>query len=160
MIISLMNVLFVSLDITVEQRLGVLDRFRAGMYKVLVATDVLSRGIDVEQVTLVVNYDLPIDRNGNPNYETYLHRIGRTGRFGKNGIAINMVTTEEDLQLVKQIEKYFEKKIFCLDTDDIDEIEKIGTWMSTTLVSRIFSNQFITSDFSLLLLANFSPLFD
>lgn len=70
-------------DLTVEQRLAVLDRFRAGLEKVLITTNVLSRGIDVEQVTIVVNFDLPMDANGKADCETYLHRIGRTGRFGK-----------------------------------------------------------------------------
>lgn len=69
-------------ELTVEQRLAVLDRFRAGLEKVLITTNVLSRGIDVEQVTIVVNFDLPVDQNGRADCETYLHRIGRTGRFG------------------------------------------------------------------------------
>lgn len=60
-----------------------LDRFRAGLEKVLITTNVLSRGIDVEQVTIVVNFDLPMDQAGEADCETYLHRIGRTGRFGK-----------------------------------------------------------------------------
>ena len=69
-------------DLSVEQRLSVLDRFREGSEKVLITTNVLSRGIDVEHVTIVVNFDLPIDMNGEADCETYLHRIGRTGRFG------------------------------------------------------------------------------
>uniref|UniRef100_A0A6M2DMV7 RNA helicase n=1 Tax=Xenopsylla cheopis TaxID=163159 RepID=A0A6M2DMV7_XENCH len=69
-------------ELTVEQRINVLDRFRNGIEKVLITTNVLSRGIDVEQVTIVVNFDLPLDTNKQPDFETYLHRIGRTGRFG------------------------------------------------------------------------------
>lgn len=76
------SVAVLSGELTVEQRLAVLDRFRAGLEKVLITTNVLSRGIDVEQVTIVVNFDLPIDQNGEADCETYLHRIGRTGRFG------------------------------------------------------------------------------
>jgi ATP-dependent RNA helicase DDX19/DBP5 len=70
-------------ELSVEQRLAVLDRFRAGLEKVLITTNVLSRGIDIEQVTIVVNFDLPVDQMGRADSETYLHRIGRTGRFGR-----------------------------------------------------------------------------
>ncbi|XP_033160678.1 DEAD-box helicase Dbp80 isoform X3 [Drosophila mauritiana] len=70
-------------DLTVVQRLDVLDRFRSGLEKVLITTNILSRGIDIEQVTIVVNFDLPVDVDGKADCETYLHRIGRTGRFGK-----------------------------------------------------------------------------
>lgn len=77
------SVAVLSGELTVEQRLAVLDRFRAGLEKVLITTNVLSRGIDVEQVTIVVNFDLPVDQYGEADCETYLHRIGRTGRFGK-----------------------------------------------------------------------------
>lgn len=132
-------------DLTVEQRLAVLDRFRAGLEKVLITTNVLSRGIDVEQVTIVVNFDLPMDQRQQADCETYLHRIGRTGRFGKlrqeihsnrthkpwftgkNGIAINLVSSENDAIICKAIEKHFGKPILLLDADNVDEIEKIGT---------------------------------
>ena len=62
------------------KKLQVLDRFRDGLERILITTNVMSRGIDVEQVTIVVNYDLPVDVNGKADCETYLHRIGRTGR--------------------------------------------------------------------------------
>ncbi len=67
-------------ELSVEERIDVLDRFRDAKEKVLITTNVMSRGIDVEQVTIVVNYDLPVDVNGRADCETYLHRIGRTGR--------------------------------------------------------------------------------
>jgi ATP-dependent RNA helicase DDX19/DBP5 len=66
-------------------------------------------GIDVEQVTIVVNFDLPVDVTRNADCETYLHRIGRTGRFGKAGLAINLVDGPESLALLKQIEEHFGK---------------------------------------------------
>lgn len=113
-------------DLTVEQRIAVLDRFRNGQEKVLITTNVLSRGIDVEQVTIVVNYDLPVDMNGKADCETYLHRIGRTGRFGKQGIAINLVDSPEGMQICQTIEKHFNRKIKFLNADDSEEIEKIG----------------------------------
>ncbi|KOC68832.1 DEAD-box helicase Dbp80 [Habropoda laboriosa] len=113
-------------ELTVEQRISVLDRFRAGLEKVLITTNVLARGIDVEQVTIVVNFDLPMDQNRQADCETYLHRIGRTGRFGKSGIAINLIDSSYAMQICKDIEKHFGKKIHYLDAEDADEIEKIG----------------------------------
>lgn len=120
------SVAVLSGDLTVEQRISVLDRFRAGLEKVLITTNVLSRGIDVEQVTLVVNFDMPIDMEQNADCETYLHRIGRTGRFGKSGIAINLIDSPQAMQICKNIEEHFGKKISLLDTEDAEEIEKIG----------------------------------
>ncbi|XP_041565723.1 DEAD-box helicase Dbp80 isoform X2 [Drosophila elegans] len=121
------SVAVLSGDLTVEQRLAVLDRFRSGLEKVLITTNVLSRGIDIEQVTIVVNFDLPVDVRGNADCETYLHRIGRTGRFGKSGIAINLITDEKSMTVCSDIEKHFKKEIEVLNTDSADDIEKIGT---------------------------------
>ncbi|XP_043064414.1 DEAD-box helicase Dbp80 isoform X2 [Drosophila ficusphila] len=120
------SVAVLSGDLTVEQRLAVLDRFRSGLEKVLITTNVLSRGIDIEQVTIVVNFDLPVDVVGNADCETYLHRIGRTGRFGKSGIAINLITDEKSMKVCSDIEKHFKKVIEVLNTDSADDIEKIG----------------------------------
>lgn len=114
-------------DLTVEQRLAVLDRFREGYEKVLITTNVLSRGIDIDQVNIVVNFDLPVDVNGQADYETYLHRIGRTGRFGKHGIAINLIDSQQSMNICRDIEKHFNKKITLLDAENSDEIEKIGS---------------------------------
>lgn len=121
------SVAVLSGELSVEQRLAVLDRFRAGNEKVLITTNVLSRGIDVEQVTIVVNFDLPVDMNQKADCETYLHRIGRTGRFGKSGIAINLIDSENAMEICKNIEAHFSKKIELLDAENCDEIEKIGS---------------------------------
>ena len=77
-----------------EARDRVVREFREGTTKVLISTDVLSRGFDVTQVTLVINFDVPTERGdiSVPAYETYLHRIGRSGRFGRKGAAFNLVT--------------------------------------------------------------------
>lgn len=83
-------------------------------------------GIDIEQVTIVINFDLPITVTREPDYDTYLHRIGRTGRFGKKGIAINLVSGEADYNVLKQIEQHFCKPIECLNTDNADDMEKLG----------------------------------
>jgi ATP-dependent RNA helicase DDX19/DBP5 len=56
---------------------------------------------------MVVNWDLPVDRMGNPDFETYLHRIGRTGRFGKSGMAINLIDSLEKFNIMKEIERHF-----------------------------------------------------
>ncbi|KAL3283618.1 hypothetical protein HHI36_006757 [Cryptolaemus montrouzieri] len=112
-------------DLTVEQRINVLDRFRGGQEKVLITTNVLSRGIDIEQVTIVVNFDLPVDQNGRADCDTYLHRIGRTGRFGKHGIAINLIDSSTK-HICKSIEEHFNRKINFLNAEDCDEIEKIA----------------------------------
>jgi len=61
-----------------------------------------------------------------PDYDTYLHRIGRTGRFGKKGIAINLVSGSSDHFMLKQIEEHFSKPIECLNTDNADDMEKLG----------------------------------
>lgn len=67
-----------------------------------------TKGIDVEQVSVVINFDLPVDKDGNPDNETYLHRIGRTGRFGKRGLAINMVGNM-NMNILKKIQEHFSK---------------------------------------------------
>lgn len=85
-------------DLSQTQRDRVMKRFRLGEIEFLVATDVAARGIDVENVTHVVNYDIPQDP------ESYVHRIGRTGRAGKRGLAITLVTPRE-YKLMKQIER-------------------------------------------------------
>ena len=77
-----------------------MSEFRAGKSRVLIATDVWGRGIDVQQVSLVINYDLPLNR------ELYIHRIGRSGRFGRRGVAISFVT-EEDVRILRDIEQYY-----------------------------------------------------
>ncbi|CAH4033487.1 unnamed protein product [Pieris brassicae] len=120
------SVAVLSGELTVEQRIAVLDRFRGGLEKVLITTNVLSRGIDIEQVTLVVNFDMPMDLNKKADCETYLHRIGRTGRFGKAGIAINLIESSQDMEICLDIEAHFGKKIKLLDIEDAEEIEKIG----------------------------------
>ncbi|NP_001080632.1 DEAD-box helicase 19B S homeolog [Xenopus laevis] len=120
------QVAMLSGEMMVEQRAAVIDRFREGKEKVLVTTNVCARGIDVEQVSVVINFDLPVDKDGNPDNETYLHRIGRTGRFGKRGLAINMVDSKHNMEILQRIQQHFSKKIEHLDADDIDEIEKIS----------------------------------
>jgi ATP-dependent RNA helicase DeaD len=84
-------------DLSQEARERTLNRFRKNQVKVLVATDVAARGLDIDDISHVFNYDLPDDP------EIYIHRIGRTGRAGKTGVAISMVTPREK-RLLRQIE--------------------------------------------------------
>ncbi|XP_015780091.1 PREDICTED: ATP-dependent RNA helicase DDX19A-like isoform X2 [Acropora digitifera] len=119
------SVALLSGEITVEQRLAVLNRFRDGKEKLLITTNVCARGIDVEQVTVVVNYDMPVEPSGKPDFETYLYRIGRTGRFGKNGIAVNFIADPRSMNIMKKIEEHFGKKISALEMSDVKELEKL-----------------------------------
>jgi ATP-dependent RNA helicase len=91
-------------DMTQEDRDRVMEEFRSGSSRVLIATDLWGRGIDVQQVSLVICYDLPTDR------ELYIHRIGRSGRFGRKGVAINFVT-EEDVRTLRGIEHFYRTRI-------------------------------------------------
>ncbi|KAM6400300.1 ATP-dependent RNA helicase DDX25 [Rhynochetos jubatus] len=100
------QVALLTADLTVAQRANIIQRFREGKEKVLIATNVCARGIDVQQVTIVVNFSLPIDLSSQPDFETYLHRIGRTGRFGKKGIAFSMVERQH-IGLVQMIAQHF-----------------------------------------------------
>jgi len=112
-------------DLDVVDRAEVLKRFKAGKEKWLVTTNVCSRGIDVEQVTLVINFDLPITHDTHTaDCETYLHRIGRTGRFGKSGVAVNFISNSQDREILHQIKSHFKKDIIQLnDIEDDDELE-------------------------------------
>lgn len=87
-----------------NERDEIMIKFRGGESRVLIATDVWGRGLDVQQVSLVINYDLPSSR------ELYIHRIGRSGRFGRKGVAINFATTE-DLKVLADIEQYYGTEI-------------------------------------------------
>ncbi|CAB9517542.1 dependent RNA helicase [Seminavis robusta] len=90
-----------------EDRDSTMQNFRDGKSTVLITTNVLARGVDVDNVMMVVNYDVPVDRDGNPDYETYLHRIGRTGRFGRKGTAISLIHDQRSLQVLASIEQHF-----------------------------------------------------
>ncbi|XP_041861100.1 ATP-dependent RNA helicase DDX19A isoform X3 [Melanotaenia boesemani] len=119
------QVALLSGEMMVEQRAAAIERFRNGKEKVLVTTNVCSRGIDVEQISLVVNFDLPVDLGGDADNDTYLHRIGRTGRFGRQGFAVSMVDSVHSMDIIKQIETHFKRKIRKLDTNNLEEMEKL-----------------------------------
>ncbi|GFQ64965.1 ATP-dependent RNA helicase DDX19A [Trichonephila clavata] len=79
-----------------------------------------------EQVTVVINFDLPVNQGGEAACETYLHRIGRAGRFGRSGLAINMVEGSKSMAVLKQIESHFGKKITRVDSNEVDDLEKMA----------------------------------
>lgn len=91
-------------DMDQKERDVIMKEFRTGSSRVLITTDLLARGIDVQQVSLVINYDLPNNR------ENYIHRIGRGGRFGRKGVAINFVT-DDDRRTLRDIEKFYNTKV-------------------------------------------------
>ncbi|KAK3095333.1 hypothetical protein FSP39_013331 [Pinctada imbricata] len=103
-------------DMSQDTRETIMHGFRTGSSRVLITTDLLARGIDVQQVSLVLNYDLPIDR------ESYIHRIGRGGRFGRKGVAINFVTND-NLRQLRELEQFYNTQIEEMPRNIADVIE-------------------------------------
>ncbi|KAJ7107993.1 DEAD-domain-containing protein [Mycena crocata] len=97
-------------DMDAKQREIIMKAFRTGSSRILIATDLLARGIDVQQVSLIINYDLPFNR------ENYIHRIGRGGRFGRKGVSINFVTTR-DVGMMRDIEQFYNTQIYEMPTN-------------------------------------------
>lgn len=87
-----------------RERDAIMREFRSGSTRVLITTDLLARGIDVQQVSLVINYDMP------PNRENYIHRIGRSGRFGRKGVSINFII-KSDVKYMRDIEQFYNTQI-------------------------------------------------
>ncbi|KAI9108198.1 hypothetical protein K1719_021071 [Acacia pycnantha] len=100
-----------------NERDEIVKEFRDGLTQVLISTDVLARGFDQQQVNLVINYDLPVKhtaeytREPEPNYEVYLHRVGRAGRFGRKGAVFNLICGERDEILMGKIQKHFGTRV-------------------------------------------------
>ena len=90
---------------TQEERLEKYKAFKEGHKRILVATDLVGRGIDIERVNIVINYDMP------PDADSYLHRVGRAGRFGTKGLAITFVANDEDTSILTKVQERFEVDI-------------------------------------------------
>lgn len=97
-------------DMDQRERDLIMREFRSGTSRVLITTDLLARGIDVQQVSLVINFDLPTNR------ENYIHRIGRSGRFGRKGSAINFITMA-DIRYLRDIESFYHTQIQEMPND-------------------------------------------
>lgn len=100
-------------DLSQDDRDHVISEFRANRTKILVSTDVLARGFDHSSVTLIINFDLPTTPgdSASPDYDTYLHRIGRSGRFGRKGVAFNLSSSKADRQVITALSEHFSRQI-------------------------------------------------
>ena len=107
----------ISGDMTQEERNIVIGKFRTNNSRILISTGIMNRGIDVNTVSLVINYDLPKDSSD------YIHRIGRTGRYGKKGLAISLITTNKDDNIIKEIEDKY--RITIEDLPDPNTLNKL-----------------------------------
>ena len=96
-----------------EERIDRYKQFKDFQKRIMVATDLFGRGIDIERVNIVINYDIP------DNSDQYLHRVGRAGRFGTKGLAITFVGSDEDSEMLKQVQSRFEVSVGELP-DQID----------------------------------------
>jgi len=103
----------------------IIDSFKKGQARILVTTNLLARGVDVLQVSLVVNYDLPTNADKTPDLDTYLHRIGRSARYGKPGLAINFVHDDESRTMIQKISEHYKKEIVSITENDFDKIDEI-----------------------------------
>uniref|UniRef100_A0A7S4NX13 Helicase C-terminal domain-containing protein n=1 Tax=Paramoeba aestuarina TaxID=180227 RepID=A0A7S4NX13_9EUKA len=100
-------------DMEKKERDEVFRDFRSGVSRILICTDLLARDIDVAQISMVVNYDLP------RNVDTYLYRIGRSGRFGRKGVAVNFITND-DVDQLRAIEQFYQTVIEEMPADLAD----------------------------------------
>lgn len=101
---------FIHGEMEPDERQRRMKEFRSGNVRIMISTDLLARGIDIQQISLVINYELP------NQHENYIHRIGRSGRFGRKGVAINLVSSEESKAL-KEIETHYSTTISQLPED-------------------------------------------
>ena len=91
-------------ELSGDLRKHIMEDFKSGKLRILLSTDLLSRGIDIQQLSLVINFDLPREK------ETYIHRIGRSGRYGRKGVSINFIT-DRDLEYLNEIKTFYDTKI-------------------------------------------------
>jgi ATP-dependent RNA helicase UAP56/SUB2 len=88
-----------------KDRLRVYNEFKEAKYRIMVATDLLGRGIDIEKINIVINFDMPTES------DQYLHRVGRAGRFGTKGLAISFVSSQGDTDILNEVQNRFEVKV-------------------------------------------------
>lgn len=113
------------------ERDATIEKFTKGEIQILITTNILSRGFDERLVKLIINFDLPVTMDANhqkvPDYETYLHRIGRTGRFGTHGIGLSLCAGQRDLDIIKGIAEFYKSNIEEIKSMDdlIEEFKKL-----------------------------------
>ena len=88
-----------------DQRIKIYQGFKEGKYRIMVSTDLLGRGIDIEKINIVINFDMA------PDSDQYLHRVGRAGRFGTKGLAISFISTADDEKTLADVQSRFEVKV-------------------------------------------------
>ena len=88
-----------------KNRLKVFDEFKKANFRILVTTDIFGRGIDVEKINIVINFDMANEA------DQYLHRVGRAGRFGTKGLAISFISNEDDIKILDEVQSRFEVKV-------------------------------------------------
>ena len=88
-----------------EKRIEVYNQFKEGKFRIMVSTDLFGRGIDIEKINIVINYDMPNES------DQYLHRVGRAGRFGTKGLAISFISSPEDTEVLNHVQSRFEVKV-------------------------------------------------
>ncbi|MDX1357477.1 MAG: DEAD/DEAH box helicase [Clostridia bacterium] len=115
-------------------RTRTMKSFRAGTLEILVATDVAARGIDIDDIEVVVNYDVPQDE------EYYVHRIGRTARAGRKGRSFTFVSDHRDLMDLEEIQKYINAEVVFMKTPDIDEVNGINDTKITEDIKRVIGD--------------------
>lgn len=103
-----------------EERDAIIDDFRALRTRVMITTNVLSRGIDVENLTMVVNYNLPLLPNGQPDFDTYIHRVGRCGRYRRLGVSVGFIENASTWKQLNDIHNHFKMPIFMVPADSIE----------------------------------------
>ena len=110
---------FIHGEMDVKERMGRMASFRKGETRVLISTDLLARGIDVQQVSLVINYELPLE----DSKDNYIHRIGRSGRYGRKGTSINLMYGDE-VRLMDDMKSKYEINLLGLP-EDLSQIKLI-----------------------------------
>jgi len=121
-------------DMKQSQRTKVMDRFKSGKTSILVATDVAARGIDVNDIDYVINYDIP------QNNEYYVHRIGRTGRAGKSGTAITICSGRRQVSVLQNIAHSVKSKIKIIDIPSVDDIMEKSVQSQTDIIEDALRN--------------------
>ena len=115
-----------------RKRFENLDNFKSEQAKILIATDVASRGLDIPSVDLVINYDLPL------NPTIYVHRVGRTARAGRSGLSVSLVT-QFDVQIMTEIETFVKKKMVEVKTNETQVLELLkNVYEAMTLVKIVW----------------------